>query len=269
MKIEVLLATMHQKDFSFLEKMNIQTDVLVINQCDEVKIEEIQFRGHHVKMIYTKERGLSRSRNMALKNATGDICVIADDDVCYYDDLEKNIQDAFNECKDADIISFSAKRILKDGMTQETFRKKNVVKRNLFTVGKVTSYEIAFIRKKVLASGILFDINFGTGSGRVLHGEENIFLRDCIRKGLKIYSYPKCILEVMAIESSWFRGYDQKFFEDYGAINARSMGIFSLMLILLNVIRKYPLYKNTLTPFAVLQLMCKGEKKWRKEYSKG
>lgn len=130
---------MYQKDFTFLDKMNIQSDVLVINQCDEEKIEEIQYKGYHVKMISTKERGLSRSRNMALKNAMGDICLIADDDVVYYDGLQEKIKKAFNECRNADIISFSAKRIMKDETTNETFNGNSIKKRNLFTGGSMYS----------------------------------------------------------------------------------------------------------------------------------
>ena len=34
MRVEVLVSTMHQKDKDFLEKMNISTDAIVINQTD-------------------------------------------------------------------------------------------------------------------------------------------------------------------------------------------------------------------------------------------
>ena len=34
MKLQVLVSCMHQQDYSLLEKMNIQTDAIIINQCD-------------------------------------------------------------------------------------------------------------------------------------------------------------------------------------------------------------------------------------------
>ena len=261
LKIEILLATMHQKDFAFLDKMNIQADVLVIYQCDEEKEEEIQYKGYRVRMISTKERGLSKSRNMALKNATGDICLIADDDVVYYDGLQEKIQKAFQEIKDADIITFCAKHVNEEGEdVKKVYEIKNT-KRTKLTAGKSTSYEIAINRKKIRSKNIKFDENFGTGSGCFLHGEENIFLRDCISRGLKVYFCPEYILKVCVGNSTWFTGYDEKFFYDAGAIWQRSFGRMSIIYILVTVFRKRKLYQGRMSGFKVFQAMLQGRRK--------
>ena len=42
MKLQVLVSCMHQQDYSLLEKMNIQTDAIIINQCDINKFENIK-----------------------------------------------------------------------------------------------------------------------------------------------------------------------------------------------------------------------------------
>lgn len=34
MDLQVLVSTMHQKDYSIIEKMNINSDAIIINQCD-------------------------------------------------------------------------------------------------------------------------------------------------------------------------------------------------------------------------------------------
>ena len=49
MRVQVLVSTMHQTDHSLLEKMNIQTDAIIVNQCDENKIEEFKYNGHTIK----------------------------------------------------------------------------------------------------------------------------------------------------------------------------------------------------------------------------
>ena len=46
MKVQVLVATMNQKDHTLLEKMNIQSDVIVGNQCDYNLVEEFEYCGH-------------------------------------------------------------------------------------------------------------------------------------------------------------------------------------------------------------------------------
>ena len=46
MSVEVLVAAIHQKDHSLLEKMNIQSDVIVGNQCDRNEIESFEIKAH-------------------------------------------------------------------------------------------------------------------------------------------------------------------------------------------------------------------------------
>ena len=48
MTLQVLVATMHQTDHSLLEKMNIQSDAIVINQCDRNEIERFTYKGHNI-----------------------------------------------------------------------------------------------------------------------------------------------------------------------------------------------------------------------------
>ena len=56
MRVEVLVSTMHQKDKDFLEKMNISTDAIVINQTDSDGYQEFSFAEKTVKIIATTER---------------------------------------------------------------------------------------------------------------------------------------------------------------------------------------------------------------------
>ena len=39
-KLQVLVASMHQKDFSIVEKMNLSTDTIIANQADKYAYEE-------------------------------------------------------------------------------------------------------------------------------------------------------------------------------------------------------------------------------------
>ena len=83
MTFNILISCMHEKDTSIIERSNVQSDVVVVNQCDLDSVEEFDFvnkkgKTCHAKFINTTERGLSRSRNMAICNAWGDVCLICD-----------------------------------------------------------------------------------------------------------------------------------------------------------------------------------------------
>lgn len=109
MKLQVLISTMNQTDYSLLERMNIQTDAVVVNQCSENKVEDFEFRGHRIKWISMSDRGIGLSRNTALFNSSSDIILFADDDMVYENGYEKNVINAFKRHKTADVICFNIK----------------------------------------------------------------------------------------------------------------------------------------------------------------
>ena len=85
MNLETLVATMHQTDFSLVDKMNIQSDVVFANQCDRNGIEVVNKDGITAKMISTDTRGVGLNRNIALLMSSADILLFSDDDFTYND----------------------------------------------------------------------------------------------------------------------------------------------------------------------------------------
>ena len=106
-QIEVLISAMHQKDDAIFERTNIKTDALLINQCDRNQKYSIEKQFGTQRIISTTQMGLSKSRNMALDNAHGKICLICDDDEVLVDNYEKLIIDAFEENPQYDILCFN------------------------------------------------------------------------------------------------------------------------------------------------------------------
>lgn len=107
MDLQVLVSTMHQVDHSLLEKMNISSDSIIINQCNRNEVENFQYCGFDIKFISYDERGIGLSRNNALMRASADICLFSDEDVKYVDDYKNIIVRAFEENPRADIIIFN------------------------------------------------------------------------------------------------------------------------------------------------------------------
>lgn len=256
MKLEVLISCMHQTDLSIIERSNIQTDVLVVNQCDEDKYEEFFFKNKHGKecfarIINTTERGLSRSRNMAIKNAIGDICLICDDDEVLENNYEQVILNAFASSKNTDIIAFKL----------NYFKKKfgdTPCRIGRFLSGRISSVQIAFWRTRILSTGILFDEKMGSGSGNGA-GEENKFLFQLISHGMNMMYQPLLIATIKDNESLWFDGYTNKYFIDKGWAIHRIYGSFwGYIYIWYHLIKHYNLYKNSLSLNSMLVYLHKG-----------
>lgn len=212
MEIQILVATMFQDDYSLLDKLNVQSDVVVVNQCNREGINLFEYNGYNVLWIDSTERGLSRSRNMALQNASADICVLCDDDERLSDGYPSMIKEAYSALPKADFIAFNIIRI-GSPITEKTFTKPK-------RIGRFKPYgsvHITFKRKRVVENGIRFDVRFGAGSGVYSCGEDSIFCMECHKSGLKMYTHPGFICEVTCEKSTWFKGYNEKYFYDVGA----------------------------------------------------
>ena len=76
MKIEVLVTTMHQRDYTKYYDMNLKTDAVIANQADRNETLETVIDGNHVKLVTTDMRGLSKNRNIALENSVDEDTVV-------------------------------------------------------------------------------------------------------------------------------------------------------------------------------------------------
>lgn len=221
MTLDLLVSCMNMNDFSIIEKSNIQSNSIIVNQCDEDKICSKQFLdddGHeyHAMMICSPERGVSRSRNMALRNSCADICLFVDDDEHFVKNYDKAIIEAFESHPDLDIIIF---RVTNKGVTY----KETPYVLNKYDSAHVWAWQIAFRRKKVIERNIWFDEKMGSGSGNG-GGEENKFIYQCICSGLKAMYLPITIGSVDQISSQWSHGISKKWFEDIGWVFRRIYG---------------------------------------------
>jgi len=245
MKIEILVATMFQNDFSLLDKLNIQSDAVIVNQHDSDNHQLFKYKGNNILWINSTERGLSRSRNMALVNSTADICIICDDDERLADGYPNMIENAYNNLKDADFIAFNINRI---GWYE---KEKEFDKPNKIGHFKTySSVHITFKREKIVKHQILFDVRFGAGSGIYSCAEDAIFCMDCHKRRFKMYTYPGILCDVTCDNSTWFNGYDTKYFYDAGAYLACTFPYLK------NVLKwYYPVRFRKLTELSILSII--------------
>lgn len=245
------MSCMHQKDFSLIEESGITGDVLIINQADQNSERSEHRNSQTVRMITTTERGLSRSRNMAIQNSSGDICLLCDDDELFVEGYEEIVLNAFRSRPDADVIAFNIKN-------KVTRLSDKMQKLGYLGCLKIASYQIAFRREAILNKEIEFDPFMGAGSGNG-GGEENKFLWDCLKKGLHIYYSPSVIAAVLEKESTWFFGFDKNFFYQRGAATRYMMGrLPSIFYGLYYLLRKHALYKETISMAGAARELFRG-----------
>lgn len=258
MKVEVLISTMNLNDEKeLIERMNVNKYV-IINQVENEN--NIKIQNSNCKVFSYCEKGLSKSRNRAINESDGDIIVIADDDMKYYEDYEKKIISAYEKYKDADIIAFHVESC--DSKRAKKKRKEKKI--SFLTSMKIQSVQLTIKRESIVNNNLKFNEKFGAGA-KWFMGEENIFLYDCLKKGLKIYYVPNTIAKLNDSDSTWFRGFNREYFIIKGGVFYEMSKIFCSLYILQFAIRKKKLYKNEMTIMQAIKFMNQGKKKRRKE----
>lgn len=259
MKVEVLVSAMHQTQNNIMKKMNIRTNAIIINQCENHNYSEFNYQGNLIKFFSFKERGVGLSRNNALMRATGDICLFADEDVSYLNNYNEIIIKAFKEQEDADIILFNVPSTNPKRLTYEIKRKSRV---RWFNSQRYGAVKMAVRTNKIKRKNIYFSLLFG-GGAIYSAGEDSLFISNCLKQGLKIYTNPDVIGYVSQEDSSWFEGYTEKYFVDKGIFYATLSKKLSVFLCLQYSIKKYKLYKKDISGLKAFLYMIKGVKKER------
>ena len=200
--LEILVSTMNRNSLDFLIPMFpfchfSDFSILIINQTQENILLVSEFS--NVQVINSFEKGLSRSRNLALKNAKGKIVLIADDDVVYKKDFDDKIVQAYNQFGNKAVISFSIEK--PNGLLFKKYLPNAKMNLSLMELFNVLSIEIS-INKSVLDKfGVTFDENFGLGS-RFEMGEEAVFLSDVKNQNQRIAFVPNVIAVHSEISSN-------------------------------------------------------------------
>ena len=208
--IEFLVATTNRNSIDFVDNMNISAPVIIVNQSNGYSIEVKR----DAVMITTDTIGVGINRNIGLSLAQKDYLLISDDDMVYYDNSLDIIRRAILEHPDADVIIFGF-----DYYKNGTFIRSRMKKSERIGFLNCLNYGICCTLIKVESirkHNITFSTLFGGGS-RYSCGEDSLFFLDCVRKSLNIHSESTPIGKNEYRESTWFKGYNEKFFFDKGA----------------------------------------------------
>lgn len=216
MTYQLLVATMKRKDSNICEEMNINSDAIIINQSDFCGVSISKNNENTIKVYSFPERGIGLSRNSALMRADADIVEFADDDMIFTDTYKNDVLSEFIKHPEADVILFSL-----ESMNPE----RPLIKIDKFArVRRIEALKygcarVAARRDKLFYKNISFSLLFGGGAA-YSSGEDTLFLQDCIKAGLKVYKSPVKVADVKQETSTWFDGFNDKYYRDKGALFA-------------------------------------------------
>jgi glycosyltransferase involved in cell wall biosynthesis len=258
---QVLVVTMKQRDFSLLKKMNIQSDALIGNQgMDSNSVETTMFNGHKITMYSWNEKGVGLNRNNLMMRSDADIILFADDDVVYDDGYVETVLEAFEQHPEADGITFDVVPI-PDTINPDLNKKWHRIR--WYNCLKYGAPRLALRTKTLREKNIYYSLLFG-GGAKYSSGEDSLFIAACIKSGMKLYGCPQQIGHVTFETSSWYVGYNEKYFKDKGLFFYFLSPRFSKLLCIQYCLRRNSLFKEEYSAKEALKLMVMGIEEYRK-----
>lgn len=144
-------------------------------------------------------------------------------------------------------------------------RKKRTIKKRkrlyIYNSLNYASYNIAFRKDSVKNKNIKFNTDFGPNA-KYSNGTDTMFIVDMLKNKLKIYSSPQNLGTVYNKTSTWFKGYNEKYFFNKGALFTAISKRFRLFLILQYLLRHREVLKD-IKFLEALKLMMKGSKEYK------
>ena len=243
-RLQMLVSAVNKDPYKMAEQMNIQTDAVMVDQlissdakemlsftCN--RDEETVVSGNKLRILYRDEKGVGRSRNAALDNSDHEIVQFADDDIVYLDGYADRILAEFDAHSEADILLFNVKA----QAGRETYWNNDFAKVTWKNYGRYPAYAICARRDKLVEAKVRYSLLFG-GGAPYMNGEDSLFLHDCLKSGLNIYRTTVEIGHELGGESTWFRGFTEKFFFDRGVLYhflyGPMAGVFGLRFLVKN-----------------------------------
>lgn len=213
MRVQILASVMHEKPDELVKRMQLESDAVIINQCDCLAYEEVTYAGGCARFYSFPDRGVGKSRNEAIMRADGDICLFSDADIVYEPGYAEAVRTEFEKNPKADMILFNVE-VEEARRTYFITERKRV---HWYNCGRYGAVSFAVRRDSLISSGVMFSLLFG-GGAKYSAGEDTLFLKEFMSKGYSVYTAPVMIARETAGDSTWFAGYNEKFFTDRGVL---------------------------------------------------
>ena len=227
MTLQLLVAAMNRKPRELAEEMQIDSDAIIVSQGEYYGYEEVEWQGHTLRFFAMAERGVGLSRNHSLLRAGADISLFADEDIIYEPGYEKAVLEAFSAHPEADMLLFHVQAM----PGRETYRNDSFGRVHWYNCGRYPTYSFAVRTERIHQKNITFSLLFG-GGAKYSNGEDSLFIRDCLKAGLKVFKVPVTIGHERERESTWFTGYNTKFFYDRGVLYRYLYGVLAKRMAL-------------------------------------
>ena len=211
---------------------------LIPNELQRPDVNVSQIRG----------QGVTFARNRSLQLADGDIALFADDDVTYRSEYFDTVREVMQAHPDLAVAKFKVATPAGD----PEYKDYPDTEYYLLKSENTGTIQLAIRPDLVRKHHIQFDTRFGAGNSRLIGGDEQIFIHDCLAAGLVARYFPRYIVEHPYVSTAKTIGpYDARRVRVAGGLDARLNGWIAVPKAIAGAVRYCPdILRNGSNPFS-------------------
>lgn len=254
MKISILISTINGginniKNVVLEPREDVEYIISHQYTDDKFKIIPEELQRDDIIVAHLQGRGVTKSRNNAIRLATGDVGHFLDDDVTYCHDYINSIKKTFEKNPELDVALFKIKTGLGEPEYKDYPSERIKLTRILY---ELSTLEIAINLKSIKKAGIRFDERFGAGQELLIGTDETIFVGDCLKKELNVSYFPEYVAEHPYLSAiNHIPKYDKRRAWVIGGYDCRMNGSIALVKAFLGTFKILPdLLRHRVNPFS-------------------
>ena len=162
-----------------------------------------KFAGLAIKTLISKDSCLSRSRNLALPHATGDVVAFPDDDCVYEPDTLAEILSLFQKHSGADVLLASGRNLEGSEGHRPAGGKDAALPLGRYAIFRGSETFLQFYRKRCVDAAGPFDEHLGPGTGLPYgSGEDTDYVLRAAAAGFGVFRAPSAVVRHPAADLS-------------------------------------------------------------------
>jgi glycosyltransferase involved in cell wall biosynthesis len=217
--LEVIVPTVNRTRegcIDLLKTLKISSRVIIANQVSNQNLaQEKENIGPEQQVIFSQGKGVSLNRNTAIACSSADILLFIDDDCRLVPDYQTIVASFFDKHPEVDAVKFAGQFLNKPRSKDRWGTKRAHWKQ----VSRTGAPGLAIKRSSLVKFHLKFCEKLGAPN-YIYKGEDSLFLRQLLRKKAILWTNNMLIYELLADKeenSTYFKGYDQRFFVSQGA----------------------------------------------------
>lgn len=235
-QITICMTTLNKTEDEIKELVvnnNLQGNVIVGCQgSDEERESKSVFGNIKLTVYFQTSLGTSKNRNYLLDKVKTKYCIFLDDDILFLDNDFELLKKEAAKYENFDLLFFNLS--YKDKRKVKHFKERRFrwLDARSFGINSVL-FNVNFLKQ----NEILFNEKIGPGC-EISSGEDGQFAMEVAKKSEDCYFATDTIIEISYDNgSSWFNGYDKKYFKNVGYTYSMCYGPFADLFGIYTIIK--------------------------------